>query len=189
MSDEEDDAVPLDDEFASVMLARRSTNQGILEDQGSGKTRTPSGKRPGASRRSTRTPSSKSIRSPGMQSQRSASQRSLAPPASPTPTRERGELPTMLDLKRQEEEIAREEELEIKQKREAAHRLAVQRGLSIGNAVSAEADASVKEDEVITNVGGEADDDSSSTSSEPQVTADGSASQSQQSAMDGKDLT
>lgn len=95
----------------------------------------------------------------------------------------------MLDLKRQEEEIAREEELEIKQKREAAHRLAVQRGLSIGNAVSAEADASVKEDEVITNVGGEADDDSSSTSSEPQVTADGSASQSQQSAMDGKDLT
>ncbi|KAK6380224.1 uncharacterized protein PV06_05619 [Exophiala oligosperma] len=189
MSDEEDDAVPLDDEFASVMLARRNTNQGLPEDQSSGKARTPSGKRPGASRRSTRTTSSKSIRSPGMQSQRSASERSLAPPVSPTPTRERRELPTMLDLKLQEEQVAREEELEIKQKREAAQRLAVQRGLNAGNAVSAEVDPSVKEDQTIASVGDEVDDDSSSASSEPQAIADGSADQSQRSAMDGKDPT
>jgi len=50
MSDEEDDAVPLDDEFAAVMLSRRMTNQGSTEDQSSGKSRSGSGKRPGASR-------------------------------------------------------------------------------------------------------------------------------------------
>jgi len=36
----------------------------------------------------------------------------------------------MLDLRRHEERVEREEELEIQQKREAAQRLAVQRGLS-----------------------------------------------------------
>ncbi|KIW20782.1 hypothetical protein PV08_01360 [Exophiala spinifera] len=191
MSDEEDDAVPLDDEFASTMLVRRSTNlgTGTVEDQSSSKTRTPSGKRPGALRTSTRTPSSKSIQSPGMQSQRSSSQKSLAPPASPTPKRERGELPTLLDLKLQEEEVARQEELEIKQKREAAHRLAVQRGLSGGSTVSAAVDASAKEDETISNNAEEADEDSSSTSSEPQVIADNPAGQSQEMGMDGKDPT
>ena len=39
----------------------------------------------------------------------------------------------MLDLKQQEVEAEREEELEIKQKREAAHRLALERGLSSRN--------------------------------------------------------
>ncbi|KAK4935826.1 hypothetical protein LTR10_023191 [Elasticomyces elasticus] len=127
MSDEEEDAVPLDDEFA-VMLARRSTNQGLSEDQSSGKMRTPT-KRSEGSRRSTRTTSSKSLTSPTGESQRSASQRSFAP-LSPSPVRVHPETPTIMDLKLQEEELEREEELEIQQKRAAAHRLAMRRGLS-----------------------------------------------------------
>jgi len=129
MSDEEDDAVPLDDEFAAVMLSRRMTNQGSTEDQSSGKSRSGSGKRPGASRRSTRTVSTKSLKSPSTKSPRSASQQSLAP-LSPTPAAKPAEPPSMLDLRRHEERVEREEELEIQQKREAAQRLAVQRGLS-----------------------------------------------------------
>ncbi|KAI1622275.1 hypothetical protein EDD37DRAFT_467105 [Exophiala viscosa] len=127
MSDEEEDAVPLDDEFA-VMLARRSTNQGLSEDQSSGKSRTPT-KRPERSRRSTRTTSSKSLKSPASQSQKSASQRSLTP-LSPSPVRDHLKTPTIMDLRLQEQELEREEELEIQRRRAAAHRLAVRRGMS-----------------------------------------------------------
>lgn len=191
MSDEEDDAVPIDDEFASVMLARRSTNQGSTEDHSSGKTRTPSGKRPGASRRSTRTASSKSLKSPSMQSPRSTSQRSLAP-MSPTPVREHPVTPTMLDLRRQEEEIAREEELEIKQKREAAHRLAVQRGLSSGDVKHSpdnEADVSTMEDEGTAADPQNGIQESDSILSEPQSRTEEPAEQSEPTAADGNDPT
>ncbi|OCT45956.1 hypothetical protein CLCR_00463 [Cladophialophora carrionii] len=135
MSDEEEyeDAQPLDDSFA-VLLSRRNTNQGSAEDQSSGKPRTPSGKRPGVSRNSTRTVSSRSKRSPsGKVSQRSASSKSLAPMSSDV-VEEHPEPPTLVDLRREEERIAHEEELEIEQKREAAQRLALQRGLSLREA-------------------------------------------------------
>jgi hypothetical protein len=131
MSDEEEyeDAQPLDDSFA-VMLSRRNTNQGSAEDQSSGKPRTPSGKRPGVSRNSTQTVSSKSKTSPsGKSSQRSVSSKSLAA-LSPNVVEEHPEPPTLVDLRREEERIAHEEELEVKQKREAAQRLALHRGLS-----------------------------------------------------------
>ncbi|KIW71930.1 hypothetical protein PV04_00156 [Phialophora macrospora] len=131
MSDEEEyeDAQPLDDSFA-VMLSRRNTNQGSAEDQSSGKPRTPSGKRPGVSRNSTQSLSSKSKTSPsGKSSQRSASSKSLAA-LSPIVVEEHPDRPTLVDLRREEERIAHEEELEIEQKREAAQRLALQRGLS-----------------------------------------------------------
>ncbi|EXJ65424.1 hypothetical protein A1O7_01765 [Cladophialophora yegresii CBS 114405] len=131
MSDEEEyeDAQPLDDSFA-VMLSRRNTNQGSADDQSSGKPRTPSSKRPGVSRNSTRTVSSKSKRSPsGKSSQRSASSKSLAHLSSNV-VEEHPEPPTLVDLRREEERVAHEEELEIEQKREAAQRLALQRGLS-----------------------------------------------------------
>ncbi|KAK5448095.1 hypothetical protein LTS15_009119 [Exophiala xenobiotica] len=172
MSDEEDDAVPIDDEFASVMLARRSTNTGSTEDQSSGKLRTPNRKRSGASRRST-------------------SQRSLAP-VSPTPVREHPVTPTILDLRRQEEEIAREEELEIKQKREAARRLAVQRGLSSGD-VKRSPD---NDGDVFTTVNEDTTDnpqngikESESVSSEPQSRTEDPAEQSEPTTPDGKDPT
>lgn len=141
MSDEEDDAVPLDDEFA-VALSRRMTNQGINEDQGAGKSRNSTGKRPRDSLRSNRTLSSKSLRSPGSKSQRSTSQKSLAP-ISPLRGSEHSNDAALLDMKQQEEEIEREEELEIKRKREAAHRLALERGL---RSTEAKSDHSVQED-------------------------------------------
>ncbi|KAK5064217.1 hypothetical protein LTR84_000050 [Exophiala bonariae] len=128
MSDEEDDAVPLDDEFA-VALSRRMTNQGVNEESGNGKSRSTSGKRPRDSLRSNRTTSSKSIRSPGSKSQRSMSQKSLAPVV-PLPENDDSHAPTLLDLQQQEQEVEREEELEVKVKREAARRLALERGLS-----------------------------------------------------------
>ena len=134
MSDEDEDAQPLGDEFA-VMLSRRNTNQGPTEDQSSGK-RTPNGKRPGGSRQSTRTVSSKSVRSPSDKtSQRSASSKSLVPfPA--LAVEEQPEPPSITDLQREEERIAQEEELEVNQKREAAQRLALERGLSLSEVKS-----------------------------------------------------
>jgi len=49
----------------------------------------------------------------------------------------------MLDLRREEALVEREEELEIQQKRDAAHRLALQRGLSARDVKSA-ASAEIK---------------------------------------------
>lgn len=144
MSDEDEDAVPLDDEFA-VMLSRRMTNQGLAEDQSSSKSKTPNSKRPGASRRSTRTFSSKSLASPSRKSQRSSSQRSLSV-LSPNAVLEQPEQQTLQDLKWQEEQAEQEEELEIQQKREAAQRLAIRRGLSSGN-IQTLAHAEVKPDD------------------------------------------
>ncbi|KIV94353.1 hypothetical protein PV10_02127 [Exophiala mesophila] len=130
MSDEEDDAVPLDDEFA-VSLSRRITNQGMNDDQGSGKSKAAGGKRPGASRRNTRTPSSKSIKSPNSKTakgQESPSQRSLVL-VSPAPVEDGNPPSTLLDLKQQEEQAEQAEEAAIIQKRQAARRLALERGL------------------------------------------------------------
>ena len=56
-----------------------------------------------------------------------------------------------MDLKMQEEELGREEELEIQQKRAAAHRLAVRRGLSsadVWTLASTEADQETASTEV-----------------------------------------
>ena len=125
MSDEEDDAVPLDDEFA-LALGRRTTN--MTSDQSSGRTGS-SGRRPGASRQSTRTPSSKSARS-----QRSSSRKSPTSPVSPSV--EQVDAPSMQELRHEEEQIRKEEEMEIEQKREAAQRLALTKGLSSGGAKS-----------------------------------------------------
>lgn len=124
MSEEEEDAVPLGDEFA-VILDRRSTNV-PSEDRSSRKTRS-SGKRPGPSRRSTRTASSKSTNT-----QRSSSQQSLASPVSPSV--EQVETPSMQELRQQEEQARQEEEMEIEQKRDAAQRLAVSKGLHSNDA-------------------------------------------------------
>ena len=148
MSDEDEyeDAQPLDDSFA-VMLSRRNTNQGSTEDQSSGKTRSPGGKRPGVSRNvSTRTVSSKSSKGQsGKSSQRSASSKSLVVPP-PNMIEEPPEPPTIADLRREEEDIAQEEELEVQQKREAAQRLALDRGLS-SRTVDHSASTEVKPDE------------------------------------------
>ena len=131
MSDEDEyeDAQPLDDSFA-VMLSRRNTNQGSAEDQNSSKSRTPNAKRPGISGNSTRTASSRSLKSPSSKgTQRAASLKSL-PPLPATEAGDESSPPTLVELQREEENMAQAEELEIKQKRQAAQRLALERGLS-----------------------------------------------------------
>ena len=121
LSDEEDDAVPLDDEFA-INLGRRTTNTGS-EDQSSGKG---SSKRPGASRASTTTASSKSIKT--SKSRRSSSKKSLEPIKASVD--ESVDPPTMVDLRNEEEQMRIEQEMEVEQKREAAQKLAEDKGLS-----------------------------------------------------------
>jgi hypothetical protein len=117
-SDEEDDAVPLDDEFAMI-LARRTTNV-TSEDQSSGKA---SSKRPGVSRASTRTVSSKSTKS-----RRSSLKKSVEPTEQAVV--EQVEAPTIVDLDKEEEQARVEQEMEVEQKRKAAQKLATDRGLA-----------------------------------------------------------
>ncbi|ETN38839.1 uncharacterized protein HMPREF1541_06879 [Cyphellophora europaea CBS 101466] len=135
LSDEEEDAVPLDDEFA-VMLSRRMTNS----EESSGKTGLASGKQKVSRRSTNRTASTKSARSSNHStpSKRSRSQRSRNF-TSPNPTSPSVEVmdpfPSMQELRREEDDVRKQEEMEIQQKREAAQRLAAQSGL----------DSSVKE--------------------------------------------
>lgn len=131
MSDVEEDAVALDDEFA-ITLGRRSTNV-PSEDHSSGKTGS-SGRRQGPSRGSSK--SSKT--------QRSSSRKSLVSPMSPAV--EQVEAPSMKELRYEEEQVRKEEEMEIEQKREAAQKLAAAKGLSLTDTKSATAE--VKPDPV-----------------------------------------
>ena len=117
-SDDEDDAVPLDDEFA-MLLARRTTNT-ASEDQSSGKA---SSKRPGVSRASTRTVSSKSTKS------RTSSSRKSVETTEAVPV-EQVETPSFVDVNKEEELARVEQEMEVEQKREAAQKLATERGLA-----------------------------------------------------------
>ncbi len=117
-SDEEDDAVPLDDEFDTMILAKRTTNS---EDHSSGRG---SSKRPGASRRTTSSRSTKS----GTQSRRSSSKKSIEP-VDPSVT-EQVEPPSIVDLTKEEERIRAEQEMEVEQKRQATQKLAAERGLA-----------------------------------------------------------
>lgn len=114
--DELDDAQLMDDEFA-MELGRRDTGMDSNEAS-SGKTR--SSKRPSASRLSTRTMSSKDTK----EEQRAIAS-TEAVPEEPTE-----DLPTLADLKQEEEQIRDEEEAEVERKREAARHKALSRGLS-----------------------------------------------------------
>lgn len=107
--DEDEDAVPLDDEFA-VVLARRNT--GLTSDEhlaGSG----------GRSRRTTSGQSSRS----GKARERKESRIEI------DATRN-AEIASMAELSKEEQEAEAEEELEIVRRRSAAHQLAVNQGLA-----------------------------------------------------------
>ena len=123
-SDEEDDAVPLDDEFA-MALGRRNTMQGS-DDRSSGKTG--SGKRPTPSRNSTRTASSNHTKRT-RRSDQSDKPSSIADPDMAEANEP--ETPSLAELKRQEEDVRRQEEIEIESKREAAYQLAAARALNM----------------------------------------------------------
>ena len=128
LSEEEEDAIPIDDEFA-VMLTKRITNTGS-EDHSSGRG---SSKRPTPSRTSTRTFSSKSLSSLG-KGKRSGSRKS-SEPVSPIGA-ETIEPLTIEALQQEEDEARREQEMEVEQKREAAQRLAEDIGLVLSEHTS-----------------------------------------------------
>ncbi|KAI9814910.1 MAG: hypothetical protein M1832_005638 [Thelocarpon impressellum] len=118
-SDDEDDAVPLDDEFAMV-LERRTT--GSTGDENSG--RRARGKHPSGSRSSTRTGSSKETTSSAQPGQ------AIVPAGDATVGTDMIEVPSLTDLQKEEERLRTDEEREVERKREAAKDLALKRGLS-----------------------------------------------------------
>lgn len=127
-SDGEDDAVPLSDEFAMV-LERRMTGPGT-DDRSSGKTRSTKGKRPAGSRTMSRNFSSTSQVSPSQSrpslgSKRASSNTSLPPTVTPDMVY----TPSLTDLQHEEERVRLEEEYEVERKRNAAAKLAEERGL------------------------------------------------------------
>ncbi|PBP20872.1 hypothetical protein BUE80_DR008332 [Diplocarpon rosae] len=123
-SDGEDDAVPLSDEFAMV-LERRMTN---TDDKSSGKTRSSKDKRPSGSRTVSRTMSRTTQSSQSRPSLHRASSASL--PRTPE-VQSPGMVgtPSLSDLQQEEERVWHEEELDVERKRQAAVKLAVERGL------------------------------------------------------------
>lgn len=133
-SDGEDDAVPLPDEFAMV-LERRGTNSNT-DDKSSGKTRSSKGKRPAGLRNTSRTMSRRAASSQSvftLAGVNAASETSLADNpdiASPDGV----EAPSLTDLQQEEERVRREEDDEVERKRQAAARLAMERGLHVEDA-------------------------------------------------------
>lgn len=125
-SDDEDDAIPLDDEFAMV-LERRTTNSGN-DDASSRRKR--KGKRPSGSRTSVKTGSSRGTRKSS--TQRRGSSVSMSDDLRPDAASVEGlvEVPSVTDLKMEEERIRRQEEEDVERKRRAAKKLAMKRGLS-----------------------------------------------------------
>jgi hypothetical protein len=130
-SDGEDDAVPLSDEFAMV-LERRMTG---TDDRSSGKTRSSKGKRPAGSRNvssrnlSRTTQDSQSRPSLGRSHNNSGASLPQTPDALSPDLAE--EVPSLADLQQEEERIRHEEELEVDRKRQAAAKLAAERGLHL----------------------------------------------------------
>lgn len=127
-SDGEDDAVPLSDEFAMV-LERRTTNSNT-DDRSSGKTRSSKGKKPAGSRNTSRNISRTTASSqsrPPLSGHRTNSGTSLFTPDLSSP--EITNVPSLSDLQREEERVRLEEDKEVERKREAAAKLAMERGL------------------------------------------------------------
>ncbi|KAL8922936.1 MAG: hypothetical protein Q9208_004898 [Pyrenodesmia sp. 3 TL-2023] len=106
-SEDEDDAIPLGDEFA-MALARRTTQGTLSDDNSRGKSRAAS-----ARTKSSRSP--ESVR----KKERRSSDRAV----------ESARVPSMTSLKEEEERLRVEEEERVESDREAARRLAAERGL------------------------------------------------------------
>ncbi|TVY27598.1 hypothetical protein LHYA1_G004048 [Lachnellula hyalina] len=144
-SDGEDDAVPLPDEFAMV-LERRTTISN-MDDRSSGKTRSSKGKRPAGSRTTSRTLSRTAASSqsrPSLDGQHTSS--GPQTPGLPSPD---VKIPSLTDLQQEDERLRLEEDAEVERKREAAAKLAAERGLRKDDVIEAMAesktDASVVE--------------------------------------------
>ncbi|KKK24979.1 hypothetical protein P175DRAFT_0509287 [Aspergillus ochraceoroseus IBT 24754] len=125
-SDEEEDAVPLDDEFAMILTSRRGTGL-ESDDQGGDKPesmRSTSGTFSlASSKASKRKRKKQKMRASRMRSPQS-SYADVSHDATPI---------SIEDLKREEEQIEQEEESEVARRRLAAQQLALSRGISLGN--------------------------------------------------------
>jgi len=119
-SEDEDDAVPLDDEF-TIALTRKNTNQ-ESDEAASGRTR---GKRPSTSRTSMKTASSKETRGTGDKQRRTSISSDRLDSGASEP-----DLPSMEELRLEEEHVRSEEEAEVERKRQSARQLALERGLA-----------------------------------------------------------
>ena len=130
-SEDEDDAIPLDDEF-SMALERRTTGSGPMsDDMSSGRTKR--SKRPSTStsrRISARTASSKDTRSTESKPRDSSSSSGKSKTPAMVETSEIDQLPSLDDLKQEEERVRVEEKAEVENKRLAAQKLALERGLN-----------------------------------------------------------
>lgn len=120
-SEDEDDAIPLDDEFAMV-LERRNTGT-TSDDHSSGKTGV---LRPVGSRTSTKTGSSRDTKSTAAKRRATSASSGNVPGLAEADDED---VPSMTDLKQEEEHLSKEEEAQIEKKRQAAQILAQQRGL------------------------------------------------------------
>ena len=123
-SEDEDDAVPIDDEFA-IMLGRRTTGT-TSDDHSSRKNRE---RRPKGSRASTKTASSRGTKST-RNDQRGTSTSSQKEPSITETAEVEDEVPTLDDLKREEERVHKEEEAEVERRRQAAQHLALHRSMA-----------------------------------------------------------
>ena len=121
-SEDEDDAVPIDDEFAMV-LERRTTGP-TSDNVSNAKTKS---KWPSDSRASIKTESSKDTRSTNRTGHGTSISSTKFPELADTAD---VNLPSLEDLKIEEERVRAEEEAEVEKKRQSAQKLAAERGLS-----------------------------------------------------------
>ena len=148
-SDDEDDAIPLDDEFAMV-LERRNTQSGPETETSSGNTGSIApkkrGKRPSAGSRvssrrtmSARSESGRENRSRNTSEVHTPVDESLLNSIEDISAKDISakeisakeiEVPTMVELTQEEQDLAAEEESEVEHKRDAARQAASERGLA-----------------------------------------------------------
>ena len=141
-SDEEDDAIPLDDEFAMVLERRNTgTHSGPETESSSNKTRSlKRGKRPSTgsrvssrrtlSSRSTRSSTGKRVRSRGNSSAAQTPVKEEAPRGAEDLAQEEIEPPTLEEITQEDAEVAKREEEEVERRRLEAQRVAEERGLA-----------------------------------------------------------
>jgi hypothetical protein len=133
----DEDAVPLDDEF-TVALER-------VDDRGSTRTRSSKGKRPADRDRDRDKGLSRTVSRTTISTTNTPDE-FKGDSAAVSPTGETAQIPSLQDLRWEEEQAEREEHEEIERRRKAAFHLAIQRGLTEDELDAAEALDETKDD-------------------------------------------
>jgi hypothetical protein len=130
--------VPLDDEF-TVALER-------VDDRGSTRTRSSKGKRPADRDRDRDKGLSRTVSRTTISTTNTPEEFKGDSSAAVSPTGETAQIPSLQDLRWEEEQAEREEHEEIERRRKAAFHLAIQRGLTKDELDAAEALDETKDD-------------------------------------------